>query len=1077
MARLKARRIRHILNVFLLGLSLIAVRVWYLSVVQYDDHFQSSRKPQRRTLIQPALRGTIRDRFNLPLAMNTIQYNAAVCYSDIRQIPHVRWEKDEYGGRKRVLARKLYIEKLSQFLAEELEMDSMEIEDTIHGRASLFPHTPFVIKEDLSEKLYYKLKMAEKEWLGIQMQQAGKRVYPMGKCASDVIGHMGAISQREYHSVAQEMRQLRDYLTSREGGKAVFLPKGYDSPSEVRRRLRHLEERAYSINDQVGKCGVEAAFDEVLRGRCGRQTVEVDTRGNPLSQLPGGREEVSGQRLVLSLSAELQQTAEELLASYESFQDKRDANREKERSTPWVRGGSIVVMDPKSGEVLAMASTPRFDPNDFVFAHTPEKRKEKIAPLSHWLENNRYLGAVWEGRTPLEREVFDPHTNAYVTETKFLCWEDFLSLILPKTSGVRAALNKVKNFAMAHEIVRSAEDLLSISGHDSLRASIQLLYSSGSHIPIRGGLATEDRNWIEEAFLSSGGKALAIKEALDPFLAPINHNEDKLLFLDILRLFVPDTAFSEEALEAAGGWTLGDLHELIQHVAEKRSSLYEEAKEHFHQVEFRKWREEHFLQFLREKRSLERKNKRYARPYIEYLQAEEEAQFSEYWKEEEIPALVATFTEEEWLIDLSTQAQQELIALLRPFSKLSRPLWGKYPYLRHEGGVSYEKHLASAFYPYGGLGYGRSKAYRMATPMGSIFKVIPAYAALKERLHHLKGEIKRLDDLNPLTLIDEMRYGARIMGSFESGEPIKRFYKGGVLPRTTGPKGRIDIRGALERTSNIYFSILASDFLPYPNYLKEVSAEFGLGAKTGIDLPGEYPGNLPSDLEENKTGLYAFAIGQHSLVCTPLQTAVLLSTVANGGQVLKPQIVKLAAGKQPEKPNLENSEDYPFKQYLSSLGITFPLFTQALPRDPKGFIRWNEPEVTRSVEMPDPVRKMILEGMSLVTRGARGTARPAAMRAQYQTSEAMNSYRKIGPSIYSKTGTAEILYKQTIDAESPANLEKHVSYGAISFNDKTCEDPELVVVVYLRFGTAGNQGTPMATRLIEKWREIQARNK
>ncbi|NGX45743.1 MAG: hypothetical protein K940chlam2_00923, partial [Chlamydiae bacterium] len=310
MARLKARRIRHILNVFLLGLSLIAVRVWYLSVVQYDDHFQSSRKPQRRSLVQPALRGTIRDRFNIPLAMNTIQFNAAICYSNIREIPFVKWEKDESGLRKRVLARKQYIEKLSRFLGEELAMDPMEIEDTIHGRASLFPHTPFVIKEDIPESLYYKLKMCEKEWLGIQMQQTGKRVYPLGKCASDVIGHMGAISQREYHGVAQEMSMLREYLAGREAGKAVFLPKGYDSPLEVRRRLRALEERSYSINDQVGKCGVEAAFDGVLRGRCGREIFEVDTRGNPINQLPGGRAEVGGQRLVLSLSAELQQTAE-----------------------------------------------------------------------------------------------------------------------------------------------------------------------------------------------------------------------------------------------------------------------------------------------------------------------------------------------------------------------------------------------------------------------------------------------------------------------------------------------------------------------------------------------------------------------------------------------------------------------------------------------------------------------------------------------------------------------------------------------------------------------------------------------
>ncbi len=124
--------------------------------------------------------------------------------------------------------------------------------------------------------------------------------------------------------------------------------------------------------------------------------------------------------------------------------------------------------------------------------------------------------------------------------------------------------------------------------------------------------------------------------------------------------------------------------------------------------------------------------------------------------------------------------------------------------------------------------------------------------------------------------------------------------------------------------------------------------------------------------------------------------------------------------------------------------------------------------------MPDPVREMILEGMGRVTQGSHGTARASLMRPQFQTSEAMSSYRKIGPTLYSKTGTAEILYKQTIDAETPADLEKHVWYGALSFHDEASEDPEIVVVIYLRFGAAGSQGAPMATRIIERWREIQS---
>ena len=79
-----------ILNIILLGLLLIFIRVWYLGVIQRDEHVENARKPQRRTVIERVERATIRDRFNIPLALNKIQYNAATRYPDIRHIPNLR---------------------------------------------------------------------------------------------------------------------------------------------------------------------------------------------------------------------------------------------------------------------------------------------------------------------------------------------------------------------------------------------------------------------------------------------------------------------------------------------------------------------------------------------------------------------------------------------------------------------------------------------------------------------------------------------------------------------------------------------------------------------------------------------------------------------------------------------------------------------------------------------------------------------------------------------------------------------------------------------------------------------------
>lgn len=128
-----------VLNVIILGLLLILVRVWYLSIIQHDEQLEKARKPKRRTVIEKIERATIRDRFNIPLALNKIQYNAAICYADVRQIPSTKWETNAEGKRVRVQARSAYIKKLSELLAGELQLDSQMIEDTIHGKASLFP--------------------------------------------------------------------------------------------------------------------------------------------------------------------------------------------------------------------------------------------------------------------------------------------------------------------------------------------------------------------------------------------------------------------------------------------------------------------------------------------------------------------------------------------------------------------------------------------------------------------------------------------------------------------------------------------------------------------------------------------------------------------------------------------------------------------------------------------------------------------------------------------------------------------------------------------------------------------------
>lgn len=232
----KANRI---LNFILLGMVLILIRVWHLGVIQHDKRVEEARKPQVRVVVEPAKRGTIRDRYNIPLAINKVQYNASILYSQIRQIPSVVWEKKD-GKKTRVYKRKEHITQLSQMLGKELSMDAERIEDLIHSKASFYNSIPFVLKEDISEKEYYRLRLLEKDMLGVHMQILPKRYYPRGPVGADIIGYMGAISKDEYESVIGEIKTLESLLEDWSAGKEVDWPKEITTELEARKRLDDL---------------------------------------------------------------------------------------------------------------------------------------------------------------------------------------------------------------------------------------------------------------------------------------------------------------------------------------------------------------------------------------------------------------------------------------------------------------------------------------------------------------------------------------------------------------------------------------------------------------------------------------------------------------------------------------------------------------------------------------------------------------------------------------------------------------------------------------------------------------------
>jgi cell division protein FtsI/penicillin-binding protein 2 len=1150
----KANRV---LNVILLGFLLILIRVWYLCIVQHEEHLEKARRPKRRVVIEKPERATICDRFNIPLALNKIQYNATLCYADIRQIPKGGWEVNAEGKRVRVSVRSTYIKKLSQIVAKELQLDPQSVEDTIHGKASLFPHTPFVLKEDLTEEEYYHLKAMEKDWIGIRAERGSRRCYPLGKVGSDIVGYIGAINSREYHAIANELNTLQTYLNQREIGEIAILPKGFQNPLEVRERLQALQEKAYRINDLVGKAGIEGAFDADLRGYAGKKICEVNTQGNVLRELPGGRKEIFGQRLFLSLSSELQEFAERLLIDNEKVREARLQNAEVDLSTPWIKGGAIVAFDPNTGEVLALASYPRFDPNDFIASRTSSIRASKQSAVFKWLENEAYIAEIWEGRRPLERERLEEKSSCIYTESIDLTLSRYLETILAASSGVSAAMRTISTLSTAIFLQRAMDKLLDLSHQAKMSALIEALYPHTPHRSLRAGLEVQVKQDIQRQLALSSVEVSSLRLAIDPILRSIPYNDDKLLVIDLCRLIADGKRFSNEILNDLDALSLSDYHQLNQSTSVIKSALCAQAKEWFHQKDFQTWRETSFKDHLQQKRREEKAKKRYSKPYTDYLEQMEKQLFKAFWEENrhtllhacvlgaQVNSPLAFYLDKivklrendstlqfhaervkQVICSLELKRQAEFLRTFRSFEELDQPLYGRYRPLRNSQGVQCEKHLAAAFYPISGYGYGRSQAFRQSTPQGSVFKVVVAYQALLERYQKLKALQQSISSINPLTIIDSLQWSPKansveqVVGYTLDGQPIKRLYKGGMLLRSHPNIGKITIEGAIEQSSNLYFSLLAVDHIADPSHLIQVSQLFGFGEKTGIELPAEITGALPDDLAHNRTGLYAFAIGQHSLVVTPLQTAIMLGAIANKGHVLKPKVIQMIAGQEPlrdcrdpfaqtlyteedskmgrcqgdalnlsqaglkcsgystsAEPIFESRAVYPFKDSLASIGIHFPLFTSTQSEAERPYVWYNAPEIRRTLFMPDSIRAPLIQGMHQVITSPKGSARPSVIQALAKNREWMHTFQELKSQLIGKTGTAEILYKQTIDAESEATIKNHIWFGGIAFPPETPQSwdrPELVVVVYLRFSKAGGkEAAPLATEIVKKWREIR----
>lgn len=1120
---------RHLLKIFLVLFLAIGLRLSQLCLVQHEKIHQEVMKPRQKIFIEPAKRGGIYDRFGQTLASNKIQYQIGVFYPPIRQLPSVEWKKIKKSKKVKRAPRREYIRKLAIVLAEVLHKDPSRIEDLIHSKASLLFDAPLILSEDVSESQYYHLKKLENQWPGLYCGMKCKRFYPKGRVACHLLGYMGSISQKEFEAHQREREQLKRFLKDWQAGYFPSFPLGFQTIEEVRRRLKELSQRSYSLYDWVGKAGVEAQFDEELRGFFGKKIFYADAKGQFLRPLGNSKQALSGHRLNLTISAELQEYVEELLIENEKIREGRSIRINPVdgsyvyQKQPWLKGGAVVVMDPRSGELLAMASNPRFDPKDFVLTGHEEEKEEKNKNVMRWLENEAFIAQLWDQRLPLKKEVFNRRTQSILEEETFLSLELFLSFILPESSPVKKKLLEITDLSQALELQRSFECLLSLSGQSHAWNLLKVLYSQEPHRPFPSGeLSRQARRTIEEHLKEQKALVSPYKRILDDYFKEMPSNYDKLLLVDLCRLLVDSRRFSTELYPYIQTINLSEHRKLGAAYFQMKDLIQKVTQVLYHDFHFKAWREVHQKSFLKEKRKEEKQQKKYPKPYLDYLDEEEKKQFHEFWEtahetlfeafvfgdvSQEAHPLLKPYIEHftlwakeiqqgayknvGWrqsylkLRELYQQWPSQIVTYYlrsqRSFKELDRPLLGTYrgvfPY---KGAL--ETDLAKSFYPKHGYSFTRSYAFAQATPQGSFYKLVVAYEALCQMWK--KDPLNAPSVLNPLTMVDDLHPDPKNpkvwnVGFNSKGEPIPQMYKGGRLPRSHKRGiGALDLTEALARTSNPYFSLLAVDCIENPNDLNRTARHFSFGQKTGLGIPGEIAGSLPKDLECNPTGLYAYAIGQHTLVVTPLQTALMLSSLANGGVVFKPQLIQSLQGVSLKKSqrDLLSKAHFKFEPYLHLLGIDFPLFLG----EERGEAKHSEMMRTRihhQIELPYPVKNTLFLGMKKAVSGAKGTAKPERVKS-YRSYHPLNeSYMRLKNQIIGKTSSAEVREVVDLDLDLGVNTYKHTWFAGLVFEEDIQEgkwpEPELVVVVYLRYGDFGREAAPLVAGIAEKWRKIK----
>ncbi len=279
----------------------LLARLWFLQVFHGPDFLAQAQNNRLRDVPLTAPRGVILDRNGVVLATSRVTHSISLVPA---ALPSPKREPEE---RQRILKTLGFLLKITPAQIEA------EIEAAREKGGRLYDPVAIVEEADLATVTL----IEENKWrLGraVLVTDDIKRFYPQRTLAAHILGYTRTVDVGDLRRNAEEIKADPDA-----------------------RDLKYY--------DVIGKNGLERQYDRRLAGTEGSDEYEVDSRARPVRRVRRIREK-PGQTLVLTIDAKLQRAAEIALS--------------KARNS-----GAVAAINPQTGEVLALASTPTFDPNVF----------------------------------------------------------------------------------------------------------------------------------------------------------------------------------------------------------------------------------------------------------------------------------------------------------------------------------------------------------------------------------------------------------------------------------------------------------------------------------------------------------------------------------------------------------------------------------------------------------------------------------------------------------------------------------------------------------------------------------------